>query len=65
MATTVGLLTGTPVVVGPLVGAALGGVDLRRYWADKKEIELHDMYFLWRLVDRSANAAAKRHKGRH
>jgi hypothetical protein len=50
IATTVGLMLQAPVVIGPLLGAAIGGVDLKRYWADKKDVELSDMYFLWRLA---------------
>lgn len=49
IATTVGLLAGAPMVVGPLVGAAVAGTDVKRYWADRKDVETSDMYFLWRL----------------
>jgi hypothetical protein len=48
--TTVGLLLHAPVVIGPLLGAAVAGVDLRKFWSDKKDVELTDMYFLWRIA---------------
>jgi hypothetical protein len=51
IATTVGLILQAPVVIGPLLGAAVAGVDLKRYWADRKDVELSDMYFLWRLAE--------------
>lgn len=56
--TTVGLLTGTPLIVG--AGIAAMGTSLpaaHKYFEDKGSIELNDMYFLWRLEQRAITGA--------
>ncbi|MFI7090882.1 hypothetical protein [Streptomyces lydicus] len=50
---TVGLLGGMPLVVGGAVAATITSLPaLQRYFDDKGEVELSDMYFLWKLEQR-------------
>ncbi|GAQ54555.1 hypothetical protein a10_04368 [Streptomyces acidiscabies] len=50
---TVGLLSGMPLVVGGAVAATITSLPaLQRYFDDKGEVELSDMYFLWKLEQR-------------
>lgn len=48
--TTVGVLSSTPLAIGPLVGAAVGVIDYKRYLADQNALQAEDMYFLWRFI---------------
>lgn len=47
--TTVGLLASVPLVVGPIVSAVFAAPDFRTYLAQRREVELADMYFLWKM----------------
>ncbi|WP_416956128.1 hypothetical protein ACNKF0_04535 [Nocardioides sp. T5] len=49
--TTVGLLTAAPLVIGAGVATMAGSAALpmTKYFEDKQQVELEDMYFLWRL----------------
>ncbi|MFG1901532.1 hypothetical protein [Micromonospora carbonacea] len=52
--TTVGLLTGTPLIAG--LGIAAAGTTVaaaHKYFDDKGPIGMEDMYFLWQLEQRS------------
>ncbi|MFC0105073.1 hypothetical protein ACFFRB_01770 [Kibdelosporangium aridum subsp. largum] len=47
---TIGLLTGLPAVVGPLVSMVASAVDLRKYLDSRQEVEIGDMFVLWRVM---------------
>jgi hypothetical protein len=55
VSTTIGMLTGMPLVLGTAVAASSSVVHLKKYFDKASEIELSDAYFLWR--------ARKRHGG--
>ncbi|MGW5416840.1 hypothetical protein [Actinomadura geliboluensis] len=51
--TTVGSIESVPIVIGAgLAAAATGIAAAHKYFDDKKDIELSDMYFLWLLEKR-------------
>jgi hypothetical protein len=57
--TTVGVITGAPLIIGAGIAAMGSSVPVaQKYFDDKGSIELADMYFLWRLEQR-ANRHAK------
>jgi len=57
--TTVGVITGAPLIIGAGIAAMGSSVPVaQKYFDDKGSIELADMYFLWRLEER-ANRHAK------
>ena len=49
IATAVGLMSGVPLIVGAGIAAGAKGLaHANRYLEEKRDIELSDMYFLWR-----------------
>ncbi|WP_143263971.1 hypothetical protein [Amycolatopsis kentuckyensis] len=47
----VGLISGIPLLLpaGVALGSAIPGVHLAKYFEEKGQVELSDMYFLWKL----------------
>lgn len=53
---TVGLLTAFPVA-GPIAGAVLALPDIRNYLNARRDVETSEMYFLWKLSQKSIHAS--------
>ena len=60
VATTVGLLVAAPVAIGAGIATMIASavVPGLKYFDDRQQIELEDMYFLWRLSDRDRDHAS-------